>query len=51
MEVSQKLKPELPYDPLLDIYPKNVTPGYTSEKTKQKTQKHQVKRIYATQYS
>ena len=41
MEVSQKLKLELPYDPLLDIYPKIFTPGYISEKTKQKqNQKH-----------
>ena len=39
MEVSQKPKLELPYDPLLDIYPKIFSPGYISEKTKQKNPK------------
>ena len=36
LEVSQKLKLEVSYDPLLDIYPKNFTPGYISEKNKTK---------------
>ena len=39
MEVSQKPKLELPYDPLLDIYTKIFSPGYISEKTKQKNPK------------
>ena len=44
MEVPQKLKLELSYDPLLDIYPKNFTPGYISEKKQNKTKSTKSKR-------